>query len=78
METMPRDLNYILERIQASQSVIKQAHERKNAAGSSLSLWEIVPSEVQRLFLSTFEIDFEILQYPGRLSAAYSSELAPT
>ena len=78
METMPRDLIYILERIKAPEAIIKQAPERKNAAGSSLSLWETVPSEVQRLFLSTFDIDFEILQYPRRLSAAYSSKLALT
>jgi hypothetical protein len=78
METMPRDLIYILKRIQASEPVIKQAHERKNATRSSLGLWETASTEVQRLFLSTFEIDFEILQYPRRLSAAYASESAPT
>jgi len=67
METLPHDLMYAFERIGAPESVITRVHERHNAVGSSLELWETVPPEVRRLFLATFEVDFDGLQYPRRL-----------
>jgi hypothetical protein len=66
VETMRSDLVYALERIGAPESVIARVHQRHNAAGTSLQLWEAVSPEVQRLFLATFGIDFDALQYPRR------------
>jgi hypothetical protein len=71
MEMMPHDLIYALERIKAPDHVIMQADERSNVAGPNLGLWETVPTDVQRLFLATFDIDFEALHYSRRLGAAY-------
>jgi hypothetical protein len=71
MEMLPHDLIYALDRIKAPEQVIMQVHERSNEAGPSLRLWETVPTDVQRSFLATFDIDFEALQYPRRLNAAY-------
>jgi hypothetical protein len=44
-----------------------RVNERHNMAGSSCELWEAVPPEVHRLFLATFDIDFDVLQYSHRL-----------
>jgi hypothetical protein len=67
METMPNDLVYALERIGAPESIIAGANERINMAGSGVELWRAVSPEVQRLFLATFNIDFDALQYARRL-----------
>jgi dermatan 4-sulfotransferase 1 len=74
VEAMPGDLVYAFERIGAPESIISRVNERYNVAGSSFDLWDTVPSEVQRLFLATFEIDFDTLQYPRRLPRAPSSD----
>jgi hypothetical protein len=74
MEAMPHDLVYALERIGAPESIIARANERYNEAGSSLDLWGTVSAEVQRQFRATFEIDFDALQYPGRLPRVPSPE----
>jgi len=67
METMPNDLVYALERIGAPESIVARANERINMTGSSVELWGAVSPEVQRLFLATFNIDFDVLQYARRL-----------
>jgi Sulfotransferase family len=67
MEAMPRDLVYALERIGAPDSIIARVNERHNVAGSSIKLWEAVSPEAHRLFLATFGIDFDVLQYRRRL-----------
>ena len=67
IEAMPRDLVYVFEQIGAPESLIMRVNERHNAVASSSKLWEAVSREVQRLFLATFEIDFDTLQYPHRL-----------
>jgi len=67
MEAMPRDLVYAFERIGAPESIFARVHERNNVAGSSLELWESVPRDVHRRFLTMFELDFDVLQYPRRL-----------
>jgi len=74
METLPVDLTYIFERIGAPETVLARAHERNNVAGSDLELWETVPAETVQLFLSVFEIDFDLLQYPRRLPRRLSVE----
>jgi hypothetical protein len=74
METLPHDLMYAFERIGAPESVITRVHERNNVAGSSLEVWESVPPDVHRLFLATFDIDFDILKYPRRLPRRQSAE----
>lgn len=66
METLPQDLMYAFECIGAPESVIARVYERTNAAGSSLEVWETVPSDVRREFLAVFEIDFDVLQYSSR------------
>jgi sulfotransferase famil protein len=70
MEAMPRDLVHALERIGAPESIIARSNERHNVAGSSLEIWETVPPDVKRLFLTTFDINFEVLQYPRQLPRA--------
>ena len=70
MEAMPRDLVHALERIGAPDSIIARVNERHNVAGSSSKLWEAVSPEVHRLFLATFGIDFDALQYTCRLPSA--------
>ena len=70
MEAMPRDLVHALETIGAPDSIIARVNERHNVAGSSLKLWEAVSPEVHRLFLATFGVDFDVLQYPRRLLLA--------
>jgi hypothetical protein len=70
MEAMPGDLVYAFERIGAPESIIARVNERHNVVGSSGKLWEAVSPEVHRLFLATFGIDFEALQYPRRLLSA--------
>jgi dermatan 4-sulfotransferase 1 len=74
METLPHDLTYVFERIGAPEWIIAQVHKRNNVAGSSLEVWESVPADVHRLFLATFGIDFDILQYPRRLPRRRSAE----
>ena len=71
MEAFPHDLKYALERIEAPESIIALVNERNNAAGTSLEIWETVSLELQRLFLSTFEVDFDVLQYPHHLPRRY-------
>jgi hypothetical protein len=75
METMPNDLVYALERIGAPESIIARANERINVAGSSVKLWRAVSPEVQRLFLATFNIDFDALQYARRLPVSANPTL---
>jgi hypothetical protein len=70
MEAMPHDLVYALERIGAPHSIIARVNERHNVAGSSIKVWEAVSPEVHRLFLATFGMDFDALQYPRRLLSA--------
>ena len=74
METLPHDLMYALERIDAPDSVIARVYERTNVAGSSLEAWESVPSDVRREFLSVFEIDFDVLQYSSRFPRRPTAE----
>jgi len=69
VEAMPGDLVYAFERIGAPEAIIARVNERHNVAGSSCEVWETVSPEVHRRFLSTFEIDFDTLQYPRRLPA---------
>jgi hypothetical protein len=70
MEAMPHDLVFALESIDAPEAIIARANERNNANGSSLEIWETVSPEVRRLFLATYDVDFETLQYPRRLPKA--------
>ena len=70
MEAMPRDLVHALESIGAPSSIIARVNERHNVAGSSLKLWDAVSPAVHRLFLATFGIDFDALQYTCRLPSA--------
>jgi hypothetical protein len=74
VEAMPGDLVYAFERIGAPESIISRVNERYNVAGSSFDLWETVRPEVHRLFLATFDIDFDTLQYPHRLPRAPGSD----
>jgi hypothetical protein len=76
MEAMPHDLVYALERIGSPESIIARANERYNVAGSSFGLWEAVSPEVHRLFLKTFDIDFDTLQYSRRLPRTPSPDYA--
>jgi hypothetical protein len=69
METMPEDLIYVFDRIGAPDGLIARVDERYNMAGSSLKIWETVSPAVQRLYLATFGIDFDLLQYTRRLPA---------
>jgi hypothetical protein len=64
METMSRDLTHVLKRIDAPEAIIARVNERHNVAGSKIELWDTVPAEVKRLFLATYEIDFDLLGYP--------------
>jgi len=74
VEAMPRDLVYALERIGAPELIIARANDRYNVAGSPLDLWETVSSEVRRLFLAAFGIDFDVLQYPRRLPRTHNPD----
>jgi Sulfotransferase family len=74
METLPHDLMYAFERIGAPESVIARVYERTNVAGSSLEVWETVPADVRREFLSVFEIDFDVLQYSSRFPRRPATE----
>jgi hypothetical protein len=74
MEMLPHDLMYAFERIGAPESVMARVHERNNVAGSNLEAWNNVPPDIHRLFLSTFDIDFDILQYPRRLPRRQSPD----
>ena len=67
LEAMPRDLAYALERIGAPEAIIARVNERYNVGGPSIELWGTVSADVRRLFLATFDIDFDALQYPRRL-----------
>jgi dermatan 4-sulfotransferase 1 len=69
MEALDTDLTYVLERIGAEESVFARAQFRHNETGSSAELWNTVPSDVQRLFLKIFGIDFDVLKYPRRIPA---------
>ncbi|HKM61248.1 MAG TPA: sulfotransferase family protein [Acidisphaera sp.] len=73
-EAMHRDLVYAFERIRASEAIIARVTERHNVAGSSVGLWEKVTPEVRRLFLTAYEIDFDILQYPRSLPGTASPD----
>ncbi len=68
MEMLPTDLTYALERIGAAESVFAQAYQRNNETGSRIEHWETVPPDTRRLFLDTFEIDFDVLKYPHRVA----------
>lgn len=68
MESTHRDLVYAFKRIGAPESLIARVDERHNVAGSTTELWETLSPEVLRLFLTTFEIDFDTLQYSRELS----------
>jgi hypothetical protein len=67
MESLDSDLTYVLERIGADESIFARAHFRHNETGSSVELWDTVPSDVRLLFLKIFGIDFDVLQYPRRI-----------
>jgi len=67
LEAMPCDLVYALERIGAPEPIIARVNERYNVGGPNIELWETVSPDVRRLFLATFDIDFDALQYPRRL-----------
>jgi hypothetical protein len=67
MEALSTDLIYVLECIKAPEPVLAQAYRRNHQTGSSIELWDAVPADLRRLFLRTFEIDFDVLQYPFRL-----------
>ena len=67
MEALDSDLTYVLERIGADKSIFARGYFRHNETGSSVELWETVPSDLRRLFLKYFGIDFDILQYPRRI-----------
>ncbi len=69
MEALDTDLTYVLERIGADESIFARAQFRHNETRSSTELWNTVPSDVQRLFLKIFGIDFDVLQYPRRMPA---------
>jgi hypothetical protein len=77
METMPNDLIYALERINAPAALIERAGDRLNATGAPLDLWASVSPEVHRQYLATFAIDFDVLQYPRRLPGAGSVSGSP-
>jgi len=68
MEAMTSDLVYVLEQIRAPEALFNKVNERHNMTRSSSGLWETVSSEVRRQFLTTFDIDFDILHYPRRLA----------
>ena len=68
MEAMTSDLVYVLEQIRAPEALINKVNERHNMTRSSSGLWETVSSEVRRQFLTTFDIDFDILHYSRRLA----------
>jgi hypothetical protein len=74
METLPHDLMYAFECIGAPEALIARVHEKNNVAGSKLDVWENVPAELLRLFLATFEIDFDLLQYPRTLPRRPATE----
>jgi hypothetical protein len=67
LEALHSDLIYVLECIDAPETVIAQAHRRNHETGSSVELWHSVPPDVHRLFLKVFEVDFDVLRYPIRL-----------
>ena len=69
METFADDLIYVLERIEAPETAVAQAHARNHETGSTVRIWESVSADARRLFLEAFEIDFDVLQYPRRLPA---------
>jgi hypothetical protein len=70
MEALSSDLTYVLEQIDAPESIIAQANRRNNETGSSVEFWDSVPADVRGLFLKTFEIDFDVLRYPRRIPGA--------
>jgi hypothetical protein len=67
IERMTEDLTYALERIGAPEAIIALINEKHNEAGSSMAPWASVPESVRQLFLSTFGIDFDVLQYSREL-----------
>jgi len=69
MEMMPSPLVYALEQIDAPKAVIAQAAKRHNQSDAISPLWPTVSEQTRTLYLKTFAVDFDALQYPRRLPA---------